>query len=51
MLFRLSLVIVIIIAFAGGFAELVDRSDDPPGQPRTADPCQDWSNPHCQRTP
>jgi hypothetical protein len=51
MLFRLTVVIFIIFAFAGGFAEIVDRSVDPPGHQRTADPCQDWSNPHCQRTP
>ena len=48
---RLSIVILMVIAFGYGFAELVERSDALPGTARSADPCEDWSNPHCQGLP
>lgn len=48
---RLSIVILLVIAFGYGFAELVERSDARPGTERGADPCEDWSNPHCQGQP
>ncbi|NMG41716.1 hypothetical protein GRZ55_20990 [Chelativorans sp. ZYF759] len=51
MRFRLSIVILLVIAFGYGFAELVERSDARPGTERGADPCEDWSNPHCQGQP
>jgi len=48
---RLSIVILIVIAFGYGFAELVERAPTAPGVERAADPCEDWSNPHCQGLP
>ncbi|MFN4272681.1 MAG: hypothetical protein ACK4F5_07700 [Aliihoeflea sp.] len=51
MLFRLSVVVLVIVAFAGGFAELVDRAEDPADMQRMSNPCEDWGNPACQQIP
>jgi hypothetical protein len=47
MILRLAIVVLLAAAFARGFSELVEHSDGPSGQYRAANPCDDWSNPHC----
>lgn len=47
---RLSIVILIVIAFGYGFAELVERAPTAPGVESGADPCDSWSGADCRTT-
>jgi hypothetical protein len=47
MLFRLAIVLLMAAAFARGFSELVEYSEVPGETHRAANPCEDWTNPHC----